>query len=240
MRILNIFNFNRYKNHPEAIIISCFFNPQNSAYRLKNFNIWYKSIKHLNHAIIECVIGDTKPQLPENKNIKRIYTKSLLWHKESLLNKIVSELPKKYKYIFWMDADVLMTNKNWLVEGVNVLQEKNVIQPWEYAVHLNKDEIEPDFDPSQFEKFLFNTMKEGRHPNLWRSYCSNVHVGCSEHINYDVHGHVGFLYGFRREVWDKCPLYDKALIGGADHLIHYGMSPITHNCIGKTFNDNIG
>ena len=240
MRILNLFNFNRYKNHPEAIIISCFFNPQNSVYRKKGFDIFYESIKHLNHQIIECIIGDTKPNLPENKNIKRVYTKNLLWHKETLLNKIISKLPKKYKYIFWIDADVLFTNVNWLVDAVETLQTNKICQPFEYCVHLKQDELQPDFDIDQFKKFVFNTRKEGRHEQLWRSYCSNVEIGFSENINYDVHGHVGFAWGARREVLEACPLYDKALIGGADHIIaHACMSPIVHNCIKKTFTDNI-
>lgn len=29
---------NKYKTHSEAIVISCFFNPQNSPYRIKAFN----------------------------------------------------------------------------------------------------------------------------------------------------------------------------------------------------------
>jgi hypothetical protein len=34
----NIFvNYNRYREHPQAVIISCFFNPQKSPYRTKSF-----------------------------------------------------------------------------------------------------------------------------------------------------------------------------------------------------------
>lgn len=52
---------NKYHTHSEAMIVSCFFNPQNSPYRIKAFKMWYESIKHLNHSIIECVIGDAQP-----------------------------------------------------------------------------------------------------------------------------------------------------------------------------------
>ena len=79
---------NKYHTHSEAMIVSCFFNPQNSPYRIKAFKMWYESIKHLNHSIIECVIGDAQPQLEESENIKRVYTENLLWHKEALLNKV--------------------------------------------------------------------------------------------------------------------------------------------------------
>ena len=51
----NMMFADKYHTHSEAVIVSCYFNPQNSPYRLKAFNIFYESIKHLNHSIIECV-----------------------------------------------------------------------------------------------------------------------------------------------------------------------------------------
>ncbi len=243
-KLKNLLYPNRYKGHSEAIIISCFFNPQNSPYRIKAFNIWYDSIKHLNHKIIECVIGDAKPQLPENNNIERIYTESLLWHKETLLNKIISELPKKYKYVFWIDADVIFTNINWLTESVE--QMKNgctIIQPFEYCVHLDKDQLYPQFD-LEFAKAMYDPhkgiVKESK--RLWRSFCANwvTNQINARSENYDVHGHVGFAWGATRELLDEVPLYDKALIGGADHIIaHAAAGQIPHCCITKSFKDDI-
>jgi hypothetical protein len=229
---------NKYKTHSEAIIISCFFNPQNSPYRIKAFNLFYDSIKHLNHSIIECVIGDSKPQLEENKNIKRVYTKNLLWHKESLLNKLIQELDEKYKYVFWIDADVLFTNKNWLVEGVEQLKTKNIIQPFEYCVHLNKDEVEPSFDLYSVKQSMLPNMTNN---HVWRSFCSNYatnNLWKSE--DYNTHGHVGFAWGARRDLLKKVPLYDKALIGGADHIIaHASSGQLCHKCITKSFTDDL-
>ena len=87
----------------KAVIIACYFNPQANPYRLKAFNIFYESIKHLNHRIIECVIGDAKPELAESEFISRIETPNLLWHKEGLLNLAVKNLPAQFKYfIFWL------------------------------------------------------------------------------------------------------------------------------------------
>ena len=230
---------NKYKTNHEAVIVSCFFNPTNSPYRIKAFNTFRESIEHLNHRIIECVIGDAKPQL-SGKNIQHVYTKDLLWHKESLLNKAISELPKKYKYVFWVDADVIFTNKNWLVEGVKELREKNIIQPFQFCVHLDKDEYEPSFNYN-FEKGWVST--ENRHPKIWKSFCANHSINgylASGDENYDMHGHVGFAWGARREILDTMPLYDRALIGGADHIIaHAAAGHIKHKCIQKSFTENM-
>jgi hypothetical protein len=229
---------NKYHTHSDAVIISCFFNPQKSTYRLTAFRKFYDSIKHLNHRIIECVIGDSTPQLDafDDKHIQTVYTPNLLWHKEGLLNKIVSELPNKYKYVFWVDADVIFTNNNWLVESVNDLKTNKIIQPFEYCFHLDK------YQPVPGGHIEYNIDE----PNVlnkkaWRSFCSNyVKNSLWKSLNYNTHGHVGFAWGARREVLDNCPLYDKALIGGADHIIaHAAAGQIDHNCITQSFTEDI-
>jgi hypothetical protein len=228
---------NKYRAHSEGVIVACYFNPQKSPYRTKAFNIFYESIKHLNHRIVECVIGEGEPEF-HGKHISHVYTKDLLWHKESLLNKVISELPEEYKYVFWIDADVIFTNKNWFVEGVEALSwECKIIQPFEYCVHLEKDEIKPSFN-YEIEKQFAGDPKF-RHKSMWRSFCSNSYT-TRMNTNYDRHGHVGFAWGARREILYKMPLYDKALIGGADHIIaHASSSHRCHECIQKSFTENI-
>ncbi len=229
---------NKYHTHSDAVIVSCFYNPQNSPYRLSAFRQFYESIKHLNYRIIECVIGDSKPQLGvlDDKRIQTIYTENLLWHKEALLNKIISELPKKFKYIFWLDADVIFSNKKWLVDGVKSLQTNNIVQPFEYCFHMDKFQKIPEG----------NVEYNIEEPNMlnkkaWKSFCSNyVKNNLWKSLNYNTHGHVGFAWGARREVLDQCPLFDKALIGGADHIIaHAAAGQINHNCITKSFTENL-
>lgn len=226
---------NRYESHKEAVVVSCYFNPMNSPYRLLAFNMFYETIKHLNHRIIECVIGDAKPQLEVNEHIKRVYTPSLLWHKEALLNMVVADLPRKYRYVFLLDADILLTNPRWMVEGVNLLRTCNkVVQPFEYCVHLNRDEIKPSFEiPRSVKPNVLNSM-------VWRSFCNNYKTLRSlwKSTDYSTHGHVGFAWGFAREVLDAVPLYDKALVGGADHIIaHAAVGDTRSSCIVKAFTD---
>ncbi len=230
---------NKYKTDSEAVIIACYFNPQNNPYRLTAFNTFYESIKHLNHRIVECIIGDAEPQLPITPSIARIHTKDLLWHKEALLNGIVKTLPTKFKYVFWLDTDVLFTNKDWLIQGVEELKFNNIIQPFEYCVHLEEGETKPSFNVD--EEKLFASEPTKRHPNLWRSFCANYKTNdLSSDNNYDKHGHVGFAWGAKRSVLDILPLYDKGLIGGADHIIaHAAAGQVGHSCITKSFTDDL-
>jgi hypothetical protein len=65
-----------------------------------------------------------------------------------------------------------------------------------------------------------------------------VQLKLSGDLNYDRHGHVGFAWGARREVLDRVPLYDKALIGGSDHILaHAAAGQIPHPCIAQTFTE---
>jgi len=135
----------RYAEHKEAVIITCYFNPQKSEYRRKAFQIFYDSVKHLNVRVVECVIGDNQSELVDIPNLKLVYTDSLLWHKEALLNGLIKELPPQFKYVFWIDADVLFTNRNWLVDSVTQLENgATIVQPFEYCFHLDKGELEPE------------------------------------------------------------------------------------------------
>jgi hypothetical protein len=222
----------------EAIIISCYFNPMKSPYRRKGFEKFYEGIKHFNHKIVECVIGDSEAELPDT--FEKVYTKSLLWHKETLLNNIIKTLPAKYKYIFWLDADIIFTNPNWLQESVQVMKNgANIVQPFEFGIHLNKGELAPKFNVNAYRRNC--STPSLRHEQLWRSFCSN-HPNLSGNNNYDAHGHVGFAWGIKREILDMVPggLYDKALIGGADHIMaHAAAGHIPHNCITKSFTDDI-
>jgi hypothetical protein len=242
MRVLDFVknNFlynNKYKTHSEAVIIACYYNPTHNPYRLKAFNEFYNSIKHLNHRIVECVIGDVKPELPQTEFITRVSTNTTLWHKESLLNGIIAKLPAELKYVFWIDADVIFKNQNWMQDAVTQLQKNRVVQLFEYCVHLEQALLSPDFNLNN-AKLTCGTIN--RHPKVWRSFGANHVDGTSGLDNYDKHGHVGFAWGARREVLAAMPLYDKALIGGADHIMaHAAAGQIGHWCITKSFTDDI-
>lgn len=232
---------NKYKTDSEAVIISCFFNPQRSKYRTAAFNKFYNDIKHLNHLIIEGVISSSTPELTESDNIKHVKTESHLWHKEGLLNYAVSILPKKYKYIFWVDADVIFENQNWLVEGAEKLRSGfRFIQPFEYCVHLEQDEYDyPALDYFAMNELLPNTYSS----NVWRSFCATFEqykTSLAQSLDYNTYGHVGFAWGATREVLEKVGLFDRALIGGADHVMALGaVGKLNHPSMLKSFTDNL-
>lgn len=113
-------------------------------------------------------------------------------------------------------------------------------QPFEYCVHLSKDETKPSFD-------LSDVLKKNRlTPNdvnkrVRRSFCANYSDSSLWKSEvYNDHGYVGFAWDARRSVLEQVPLYDKALVVGADHVIvHAAAGQIAHHCITKSFTDDI-
>lgn len=244
----NLFNTG-YKYHKDAVIIACYYNPENNPYRLKNFNEWYESIKHLNHKIIELSINKAPFQLPLNSNILRLSSKNNLWYKEQLLNKVIEQLvlENKYKYVFWIDCDVLLTNKNWLVDSVKEFEKgTTILQPFSHCKHLTlestyKDISAVDKAHLQFEE-AYPVKKLAKEKLIWNSaaYVYNTNKVFSTSQNYDLHGHVGFVWGATLESLKKQPLFEKALTGGADHIMyHASIGEFDQKDILDVYNANI-
>lgn len=229
-----------YRSHPQATIISCYFNPQNYQSRARNFEIFYEHLKrsNVNYLIGECAFGVDDFELPADNRIIGFRSKHPLWQKEILLNLLVKQLPESCGYIFWLDADVLFTNPNWLVEAVENLQTNKICQPFSVAVRLEKDEIEPSFDVKTESRKLDYPAERLTERRLWRSFTYNYSENplLANSPMFDVHGHTGFAWGARREVLETCPLFDKAVAGTADHIIaHAAAAQIPNQCVEKAF-----
>jgi len=242
--IKNLFT-SGYKNNSDAIIIACYFNPQRNEYRKKAFDKWYDSIKHLNHFVLEAVPNGSNAELPDLAGkIEHVQVEQMLWHKETLLNKIIQRVISegKFKYIFWLDTDVIFDNKSWLIDACKELESYNVIQPFEYCFHLNRDqEPESTFYFKSKNLILIDEWKEWAKDKVWRSFGANIkdNPKNAKSEDYDIHGHVGFAWGARTEYLKEIGgLFDKALIGGADHIMaHAFVGQIPCSCISKSFGD---
>ena len=129
-----------------------------------------------------------------------------------------------------------------MYEGVQALKNgANIIQPFEYCVHLPKDEVEP-IEMKKYEEQKDIARRAYSSKTVWKSFASNcVNSGWRGQSDiYDVHGHVGFAWGAKREILDAVPMYDKALIGGSDHVMaHAAAGHIPHKCIQKSFTEDI-
>jgi len=61
---------------------------------------------------------------------------SKIWIKENLINKGVSFLPKNWKYMAWIDADISFLNDHWIDDTIYELKKSDIVQIWRSAVNL--------------------------------------------------------------------------------------------------------
>jgi hypothetical protein len=86
--------------------------------------------------VVEATYGDIPPvfsrfEPPEVPiNYIRVQAKTQVWIKENLINIGLSRLPPDWRYVAWIDADIVFRRPDWAQEIVYALQHFDIIQPW--------------------------------------------------------------------------------------------------------------
>jgi hypothetical protein len=176
--------------------------------------------------IVELVFGDRQPEIvpaDEGKESSHLllYTKDEWFQKEALINIGVSRLPRDWKYVAWIDADLIFLNRSWVPETLHMLQHHPVVQLFETAIDLG-----PTGRVMQVHfGFAYCLQKQGKMD----------HVG-----TYGSMYHPGYAWAMTREFWNQTGgLMDFAILGSADH--HMCMSWVgkgletVHNGVTDTY-----
>lgn len=135
-----------------------------------------------------------------------------LWHKENMLNLAIQHLPRDWKYVAWVDADIAFTNSNWVNETVQQLQHYGVVQMFTHAIDQG-----PTFEPIQQHRgFVYGWMQDKSiDPDPGSSYGTGSGTGSMYHP--------GFAWAARKSVLDVTGgLMDFAVMGSADTYMARG------------------
>lgn len=92
--------------------------------------------------VVECAYGDEPYQIPDIPGVNhiRVTAKTHVWLKENLLNIGISRLPRDWKYVAWIDADITFRKLGWAAETVHALQHFDFVQPWEHCYDLGPND----------------------------------------------------------------------------------------------------
>jgi hypothetical protein len=213
-----------YFAHREAWIVSCYYNPLRFHSRRRNLDIFYRQLRNsgVQFLVLECAFGTDDFELEPTANVLQLRARDILWQKERLLNLAARLLPASAKYVIWLDADVLFANSRWILETVAVLQKAMICQPFSRCVRLMPDQMQPDASNRE----------------IWESFAfvRNTNAEKARSGDFDSHGHTGFAWAARREIFSELGLYDRAVAGTADHLMaHAATGEIEHSCIERAF-----
>lgn len=199
----------KYALAPGLWVLTTYYNPFRYQTRRYNYDIFAQSLRKsgVPFVTVECAFGDEPFELPERLDVVRVRAPDLLWQKERLLNLAASWLPKSCKYAAWLDCDILFGNQNWAVDAARLLESHAIVQVFETCLRLDRGNVVSD---SPDEVFSFGAVAPGR-PDL---------LSCGR---YDRHGHTGYGWAMRKEIFDEVGLYEYAVSGSGDHYVAHAI-----------------
>jgi hypothetical protein len=135
-----------------------------------------------------------------------------VWLKENLLNLAIQRLPSNWKYVAWIDADVLFARPNWVHETIHQLQHYAFVQLWSDAVDLD-----PDHRPIAYHTSYAWCHHHGERPVPPFGHGHGPY-GSGGRRRTVHHYHPGFAWAARRDALDAVGgLIDWAALGAADN-----------------------
>lgn len=162
--------------------------------------------------VVECAYGE-RPHVIHSPHVQHVpvRARTMVWTKENLLNIGISRLPHDWKYVAWVDADVMFRHPHWATETVHALQHYDIVQPWGECYDLGP---------------------HGEHLELHTSFCKiwkhrqPIMQGpkCGPHTPYKF-AHPGYGWAATRQALEWVGgLIDTAALGASDH--HMAMALI--------------
>lgn len=210
---INQINLHPHYYAPEekdmAIVIP-FFNPTNSVRLVQNFLFIDNLLQRANIPviIIELAYNNlfiTKEIDDNDRHIIHVRSDSVMFHKENLLNIGINKVI--YSKYCILDADIIFSDLNWYNNLSNLLSKYDVIQPYQKAYWMALD--------------MKTTIR------------SKFSVGFNLKARKGKLDHPGFVWGFKREWFEKIGNLPEFFIsGGSDSIL-------AHICFGSQINNYI-
>lgn len=164
----------------------------------------YHAIPGIKLVIVEGALKDTEYDLPTSfEGVDYHYGFVLanqLWIKENLINLAIKQLPASWKYVAWIDADLIFLNENWVQDTIKALQSDfDVLQPFHTALHMG-----PSNEALKIER-SFGYM----HLKSDKAWLKSYKYGF---------WHPGFAWAITKEFYNRIEgLIDFAILGSGDH-----------------------
>lgn len=161
---------------------------------------------------VECAYGERPHELGDNPRVNHVpvRAKSLIWNKENLLNIGIARLPQDWKYVAWIDADVIFRRPTWAADTVHALQIHDVIQPWTHCYDLGPQDQHVQTHRS------FGAIWAARQP---------VVQGPKANASLYEFAHPGYAWAATRRALELLGgLIETAALGAGDHHMALGLA----------------
>lgn len=194
----------RYDAVDDLWIVTAYFNPAGYRSRRVNHELFRARVVEsgLRLVTVECALGDAPFELPAAPDVLHVRARSVLWHKERLLNLGVARLPSACTKVAWLDGDVVFDNPAWAVETSRLLDRHAVVQPFARPLRLMEG---------------CRTARRGDKRGIVATMrCDRPALDSGDAAR---HGETGLAWAAQRRVIAATGLYDGSVVGGGDHVM---------------------
>jgi hypothetical protein len=122
-----------------------------------------------------------------------------IWHKETMINAgIKALLPKHWKKVAWIDADIEFESFHWVSDTLRLLDVYDIVQMFSHALDLDKQGVPMDIWQGAAYQYCKGTPR-GKGFSYW---------------------HPGYAWACTRKAYEKMgKLFDVGILGsGDDHM----------------------
>lgn len=211
----------------DVAIVTSYFNPSEYTTKQRNYSLFLEPFRRsgIPCLTIECGFPGRGFTLPADDCALRVDGRDVMWQKERLLNLVLPRLPASCSKVIWLDCDVLFANPDWIIQASRALDKFAVIQPYSSIIRLPRGCTPEDEQPGE----------------IWQSFARVAGVEPNAVLTGDFHkhGHTGFAWGMRRDIFSRHGLYDGCIAGSADHMMaHAFVGDWSGRCIQRIFGGN--
>lgn len=226
-QIVNAIQNHQLVNDSTLHVIGVVFNPVRYHSRYRLFHEWADFMNksaNVKLYIVELAFGDRHFEATDTNNPSHLQLRTLneIWHKENMINLGVRHLlPRDWKYMAWIDADVTFMNPNWALETLHSLQHYDLVQPWSECIDLGV---------------------YGNALNMFKSFSMLAQQGVKQQTNPKdpyPYGHSGFAWACTRLFWENIEgLMDFPILGSADHHMAWASIGKVENSVHQGMSDS--
>lgn len=152
----------------------------------------------------------------------KVRTRHECWLKENLINVALSALPRDWKYVAWVDADVIFTRPNIIGETIHQLQHYDIVQ-----MFTEYQDVGPTYDsltrPSRGFAGFYCEKREPLVCDYYGAKGGKTHRG---------RGAPGLAWAARRSAIDALGgLLDVNIVGAGDWYMAHGLIGKMDRCL---------
>jgi hypothetical protein len=154
--------------------------------------------------VVELAYGNQQFYVTDKKNPRHLQIRGTvpLWHKENMINMGITLLPKTWKAMAWIDADIEFENVNWAMDTLEVLNGcRDVVQLFSHAVDMDKHMEAMSIFPSFGFQYAKKSRYGGTGINMW---------------------HPGYAWACTKKAYDRMGgLFEYSILGSGDHNMSF-------------------